>query len=238
MGRQKNMKYSVGVPVFLREDAHRQVVMDTLENIKNTSDGAEIIVVNNGSTIMSGFLKDYADVYINNEKNLGIAPAWNQIMDISRGEYVVICNDDILVPEHWLEVLEEPFYSHFDCAVSAPMSAGFDQKPFILMGKVAEENYKFYPGYCFMLNKNRFFEHFDEQFFPGQFEDVDYWVRVKKSKQKLMRAPLSIWHKEGDVLHKMNYKEMNKINYKKFIDKWGFDPQSYFYGDGNIEEIL
>jgi GT2 family glycosyltransferase len=232
------MKYSIGVPVFLREDAHRQVVIDTLDNIKETSGGAEIIIVNNGSTVMSGFLKDYADVYINNEKNLGISPAWNQILDASHGEYVAICNDDILVPEHWLDVLEEPFYSHLDCGVSAPMSAGMDKKPFVLMGRTAEENYKFYPGFCFMLNRNRFFERFDERFVPAQFEDTDYWTRIKKTGLKIMRAPLSIWHKEGDLLHKMGYSQMTEISKNKFIEKWGFDPVPYFYGDGNIEDIL
>jgi glycosyltransferase involved in cell wall biosynthesis len=232
------MKYSIGVPVFLREDAHRQVVIDTLENIKENSSKAEIIIVNNGSTIMSGFLKDYADVYINNEKNLGIAPGWNQIIDASHGDYLAICNDDILVPPYWLETLEEPFYEHMNCGVSAPMAGGPNEVPAILMGRNSLENYKYYPGYCFMLKRDRFFEHFDQQFVPFNFEDTDFWTRIKKAKLKLMRAPLSIWHKEGDVVHKINYKQINGENFYRFKDKWGFDPLQYFYGDKDLEDVV
>lgn len=238
MGRQKNMKYSIGIPVFLREDTHRQVVIDTLENIKENSGKSEVIIINNGSTIMSGFLKDYADVYINNEKNLGIAPGWNQIMDASHGDYLVICNDDILLPPYWLETLEEPFYEHMNCGVSAPMRAGPNEIPFVLMGKTSVENYKFYPGFCFMLKRDRFFEKFDERFVPFNFEDVDYFCRIKKAKYKLMRAPLSIWHKEGDVVHKFSHDKVNKENYKRFVEKWNFDPQPYFYGEENLEDVL
>jgi len=232
------MKYSIIMPVFLREDAHRQVVLDTIESVKKNSVDSELLVVDDGSTVLSGFLKDSADIYIKHEKNKGIAPSWNDGMDASSGEYVVIINDDILVPGHWLETLTEPFYERMDCGVSAPMVSGFNETPLVLMGRPCVENYKFYPGYCFMLSRDRFFEHFDEQFVPFNFDDTDYWMRLKKKKYKMMRAPLSIWHKEGDVIHKLAHERVNSENHKKFIKKWGFDPQPYFYGSENLEDIL
>lgn len=232
------IKYSIVIPVFLREDAHRQVVIDTLESIKENSEEAEIIIVDDGSTILSGFLEDYADIYIKHETNKGIAPSWNDGMKASRGEYIIICNDDIRVPKHWLDILSQPFYEHMNAGVSAPMVAGPDITPSLQFGKESYENYKFYPGYCFMLNRERFFESFDEQFVPFNFEDTDYWTRIKKKKMTLMRAPVCIWHKEGDVVHKMAHDRINTENHNRFIKKWKFDPQPYFYGDKDLKEVI
>lgn len=68
----------------------------------------ELILVDNGST----FGKDYfevADVLITNPKNLGFAPAYNQGINLARGEYIIPMNNDILVWEGWLETMIKDF---------------------------------------------------------------------------------------------------------------------------------
>lgn len=231
------MKYSIVMPVFLREDAHKQVVLNTLESIKKNSSECEIIIIDDGSTLLTGFLRDFADIYIRHKTNMGIAPSWNDGKNVSRGEYVVFVNDDILVPEKWLEAMAWIFYPDMkpNAGVAAPKGAGPTVKPYVFHGPEdaglakADINQKFYPGYCFMLKRDRFFEDFDEQFIPFNYEDTDYWERMTRKGFEMWRMPLDIWHAEGDVLHKLSYGAVSEQNKQRFINKHGFDPMEKFY---------
>ncbi len=221
------MKYSVVMPVLLREDSHRAVVEDCIASVRRSFHEHELIIVDDGSPLMSGFLKEKADVYIRHNKTKGIAPSWNDGIAVSRGEYVAVINDDIQVPDMWLEGLSKGFLS--TAGVVAPRLAGPNTATGYWDGDEYTVNEKFYPGYCFMLKRDRFLEKFDEQFVPFNFEDTDYWHRIKKAGFDMVRAPVAIWHKEGDVLHKLQYDRVNSDNHKKFIAKWGFDPQPIYY---------
>lgn len=235
--------YSVVMPVFLRETNHRPIVEQTIRNIKENTRNFELIIVDDGSTELTGFLKDEADVYIRHKTNQGIAASWNSGKNVSRGFYTIIINDDILVPppredgKTWAQVMSETFKTFSDCGVVAPKLGGPGVTPMYHQVADVLPNEKFYPGYCFMLRRSSFFEDFDEKFYPAQFEDTDYWIRIMKKHLRLYRAPFEIWHKEGDVLHKLDYDGMTKESYKKFFEKYQFDPIPYFYGNADPKEL-
>jgi len=230
------MKYSVVIPVFLNNPSHAPVVQATIKSVKASSDDYELIIVDDGSTLLTGFLRSEADTYIrHNPTNRGIAPSWNDGKNIARGEFVAIINDDIVVPDGWLDALALAFEKD-DCGVAGVYQAGPTVVP--ALGGNCVKDYKWFSGYCFMLKKDRFFENFDEQFVPAQFEDTDYWVRMIKNDFFLYKSPLSIYHAEGDVLHKMDYKGITSKNKKRFIEKHGFDPIPGFYGNEDLYNIL
>lgn len=221
------MKYSVVMPVYLREESHRDVVVDTLENIKaNMPDDSELIIIDDGSTLPTGFLREYADVYVR-QPNSGISRGWNVGMMLSRGEYVAIVNDDIKVPGGWLDTLSQNFDA-LDCGVSGVGFGGPSRKPELLAGDCWVDH-KWFPGYCFMLKRDRFYELFDEQF-RTNCGDCDFWHRVRNAGLSLHKAPISIWHKEGGVLHGMDYDKISKSSIELFEKKWGFNPQQEYYG--------
>lgn len=218
------------MPVLIREDSHRQVVLDTLTNIKENSKDAEFVVIDDGSPLLTGFTRDFATTYIRHEKPMGIAPSWNDGMAVARGEYLVFINDDILVCPGWLEAMNLAF-SQSNCGVSGPMHAGPLVTPMIVTGTSAE-NYKFFPGYCFMVSREAAAKigKFDETFVPYNGEDTDYWERALQADYKLYQVPLAIWHKEGDVVHTLgDYRKNSEIANKRFKTKHGFDPISKFY---------
>lgn len=219
------MRYSIVMPVYLREEAHKSVVLQTLENIHSTKGNAELIVIDDGSTLPTGFVREYADTYVR-QPNQGISRAWNVGKWLARGDFVAIVNDDIVVPDGWLDALAEPFLKE-RCAVSAPMEGGPAVVPEITQ-IVPYTNHKFYPGYCFMLSRHGYYRDFDP-YFDTNCGDVDYWHTIKSVGLELYRAPLKIWHKEGDVLHGMNYQALTQTSIEKFIEKWHFNPQSEYY---------
>ena len=73
----------------------------------------ELIIIDNGSPMGGGMLRDMADVYIRNKENLGYAKAVNQGLKLcGKSESVAIANNDIRVSKGWediaTEILEDP----------------------------------------------------------------------------------------------------------------------------------
>lgn len=221
------MKYSIVVPVLLREENHRQEVIDTLNNLKQMSSLFELIVVNDGSPLPMDDIARLADSYIEHRKNKGISAAWNTGKNAASAEYVAIVNDDVKVPLLWLETLSQAFVDK-KTGVSAPMQGGPHIKPYRNAGQFLVESHKFYPGYCFMLRKDRFFEDFDEQF-TSNCGDADYWHRIREKDLECKRVGLGVYHKEGGVLHGMDYDKISAESLKKFEKKWGFNPLEEYY---------
>lgn len=220
------MKYSVVMPVYLRRESHKEVVEHTIASIKSHSDDYELIIIDDASPLDTTFLKEAADIYIRHEVNGGISKAWNTGKNASSNEYVAIVNDDIKVPRLWLEALEGGFEND-KTGTTAPMKGGPNTRPSMpCISEYADK--KFYPGYCFMLKKDRFFEDFDEQF-TTNCGDTDYWHRVYKANLECMRVGLCVWHREGGVLHGMDYLAISEESINKFINKWGFNPQKEYY---------
>jgi len=214
------MKYSVIMPSFIRESSHIPVVEATIASVREKSKDYEFIIVDDGSLIGSSVLRSSADTYIRHTPpNRGIAPSWNDGLRVARGDFKAVINDDILVPREWLEKLSQGL----TVGVSAPKN-GYRE---------GEHTYKWYPGYCFMVTQQTLDQvgYFDEQFVPFNFEDLDYWTRVLKEGLPMIRADFEIWHKEGDVLHKLDYDGVSKKNHELFIKKHNFDPQPVFFGD-------
>jgi len=74
--------------------------------------------------------------------------------------------------------------------------------------------------------------YFDEQFWPCNWEDVDYWTRVMKAGLKLyVNYTMTIIHREGQTLHAPDLSSYFLANKKRYINKWGFDCTKLFYGN-------
>lgn len=68
----------------------------------------EKLIIDNGSTLGAGQLREWADLYVRNKTNLGYARAVNQGLKLSDpGEFVCISNNDIRVSENWSSIAKE-----------------------------------------------------------------------------------------------------------------------------------
>ncbi|MCB1712525.1 MAG: glycosyltransferase family 2 protein [Candidatus Riesia sp.] len=221
------MKYSIVIPVYLHKADHKQVVEETLQNIKSMMpEDSELIIVDDGSPEMTGFLRNYSDTYVR-QPNQGIGRSWEVGRLLAQGEYVLFANDDIKLPPGALETLANGFNDE-KAGVVAPRLGHFTTKP--LNDPQGEYYYDkvFYPGYCFMLKRDRFYEEHDARF-KTNCGDVDYWERIIRAGYGLLRAPLEIWHKEGGVLKEMDYDKLTNDSIQLFKLKHGFDPIPEYY---------
>lgn len=118
----------------------------TLRCLRSLRDGisdvsAEIIIVDNGSTdgTRKKIEKEFPDVvYIRNDKNLGVAAGRNIGIDASHGDFIMILDNDTLVPGGALQALVEYLDSHPDVGLVAPRLTNMEGK--------TQKSCKEYPG--------------------------------------------------------------------------------------------
>lgn len=230
------MKYSVVMPIFHRKgnEVVQTYAKECVESVKRNSQDYELIIIDDGSTLDTSWFKKNADVY-KRHKNKGVAPSWNDGIKLSKGKYIVVINDDIVVPEGWLDDLVLTFEIIKNAGVVGPAVEHLPN------GIGIEENHVWFPGSCFMLPRETIDKVglFDEDFAPFYFEDTEYWTRILKSGLKMARNyNVFIKHKEGQTVKKLSQNEQYQINYQKFINKHGFDPIPVFCNGENYESYI
>ncbi len=91
------------MPVWAIDDATINITESAVESLK----GHKLIIIDNGSTVGGGKLREWADIYIRNKTNLGYARAVNQGLKLTLSETVAIANNDIRLPPYWDTVANE-----------------------------------------------------------------------------------------------------------------------------------
>lgn len=199
----------------------KEFLKDCLESIygQNYHD-FELIVVDNGSTDGSvQFIKEkFPDtILIENKENLGFAVANNQGIEILRGKYVALLNNDTVVDRDWLKNLVTAAESSSE---DTGMWAGKIlslENPNIIdsvggliisndgiakgrgrlerdIGQYDREEEVFIPSACAALYRKRMFDEvglFDEDFF-AYCEDTDLGLRARLAGWKTISAPKAV----------------------------------------------
>ncbi|MFC4765811.1 glycosyltransferase family 2 protein [Effusibacillus consociatus] len=123
-----NPLISIIIPLFNQY----QVTEQCLNSIfKKTGIPYELILIDNGSTdgtrekISRLEVKDYDQLknlqIIYNRDNLGVAKAWNQGIKQANGDFICICNNDIVVSKNWLPPLVEQMRSNLNLGMVSPV---------------------------------------------------------------------------------------------------------------------
>lgn len=228
-------KYSVIILIYHRTPELVEMAKDCLSSVIASVDreNTEIILVDNGSTERWEWEK-HVDTYVRLDKNMGISRGWNTGLKLARGKYKVILGDDTIVSKGFLEELEKCFNEPF-CGVA---NVHMEHLPH---GKGIVEDYKWYSGACFMLSQDTIDKvgYFNENIFPCNTEDWEYWIRVYKAGLKLYKNhTFSVQHKEGQTVHAPDLSKHTQGLLYKLAAEVGFDPTPVFCSDRSIYEAL
>jgi len=172
----------------------------------------EIVVIDNGSTDGTvEYLRGLEGIsVIRNETNLGCAGAWNQGVNGTHSEWVVILNNDVILSRGWLNGLIEYAEESGADVVSPAIREG---KYNYDIGEYAGEFIRRMAhvsrsgeahGICFLVRR-RVFETiglFDENFRIGQFEDTDFFRRANAAGFRLAITGRSFIHHFGSMTQK------------------------------------
>jgi GT2 family glycosyltransferase len=230
-----------------------EVTRVCLESIRrHTRAPYELILIDNGSTDATPeVLKQVGDwlepvrvEVVRNEKNLGYPAGVNQGLAESRGEWIVLLNNDTAVTPNWLQGLIQISLAEGGPALVGPVTnnapppqlltagyadlSGLDQ---FAVRRSSEFGKKFLAfdrltGFCLLIPRvvlDRI-GGMDERYGAGFFDDDDLCIRVRKLRLPL-RVALGVYiHHEGSRTFRalgINTSSLLEENLGKFRDKWG-----------------
>jgi GT2 family glycosyltransferase/2-polyprenyl-3-methyl-5-hydroxy-6-metoxy-1,4-benzoquinol methylase len=219
----------------------------------------ELIVVDNGSTDGTvDFLKSYAAEKVTdkqdnvklifNPENVGFARGNNQGLKEARGEYLVLLNNDTVLPNMWLERMLRRFYSDKKAGMVGPRSnyvkpRQFAQPEYSELAEFSKFAEGFYlknqgkttvteslVGFCLTVKREVFAKIglLEEDYTIGGYEDDDLCIRARRAGYRLLIADDVYVHHFGNASFKANNLDIVSVaqqNRGKFIDRWGLKPR-------------
>jgi len=242
-------KVSVIVVAYQNEDLTRLCVESVLANTLHPN--LELILVDNGSSDGTARYLRHVETgddrikVILNDENRGFAAANNQGLALATGDYLVLLNNDTVVPRGWLL----PMLRHLadpEIGLVGPTTnfAGNEAKIEVSYDSLdqltafAEARMWDHEGrsfdidmlamFCLALRRDVFEEvgTLDEDFRVGLFEDDDYSRRVREKGYRIVCAEDAYVHHVGQAAFKQllstgEYDEIWNANKEVFEKKWG-----------------
>ncbi len=233
------MKYSLIVPVFNRPDE----VDELLESLtRQTLKDFEVVIVEDGSEVRcEEVVNRYAgqlDVHYFEKPNSGPGQSRNYGAERSRGEYLIVLDSDVVLPEGYLAEVEKELSANPCEAFGGPDRAhesftpvqkaiNYSMTSFFTTGGIRggkKKLDKFYPRSFNMGIKKTLYRQLDG-FSNMRFgEDIDFSIRIFKSGSRCRLFPEAwVWHKRRTDFRKFFRQVHNsgiaRINlYKKYPD--------------------
>jgi GT2 family glycosyltransferase len=219
----------------------------------NTYSDYEIIIIDNGSEpficpTISYKKNNYQsiDVIIRNEANLGFPVATNQGIKKSKGDTIILLNNDVIVTPNWtfqlLNLLNKydivgPMTNY--CAgkqqITIPCynnenELNIEAEMFAAKNFGQSEEVNWVIGFCMAFKRSLYDElgPFDESAWPCSGEELDFCLSARSKGYKIAIAKDSYVHHFGSMTFKAmqltgesDYDKICKTNNQRVTDKWG-----------------
>lgn len=231
------MKYSIIIPVYNRPDE----VDELLESLTQQSDtDFEVVVVEDGSAVPCSEVCDrYAsrlDLHYYTKSNSGPGQTRNYGVERARGEYVLILDSDVVLPEGYIAAISRELQREPADAFGGPDSShpsftdtqkaiSYSMTSFFTTGGIRggkKKLDKFYPRSFNMGVRRDVYEKLGG-FSRMRFgEDIDFSIRIFKAGLRCRLFPEAwVWHKRRTDMRKFFRQVYNsgiaRINlYKKY----------------------
>lgn len=235
---------SIIIPVFNQLQYTKGCIDSLLRDTQRVP--YEIIVIDNASTdgtreyleTKSRDLDRTRDclIPIFNEKNLGVAPAWNQGLKAAKGDYLAVLNNDILVTPGWLRSLLWAMDLHridliSPFAATGPLTYELEERAARFTKRNLSILWNEYDFCAFVMPRSTYNKIglFDEGFLIGGYEDTDYCYRVRKAGLRYGVSGASFIHHFGSsTLGEFKKRGDKHASHNKdyFMKKWGEDPSA------------
>lgn len=179
---------SIIIPCYILPDKDAELLAFLkcgIESIRQHTENYELILVDNGSHVGTGYMRDQANIYIRNHKNLGFAPAVNQGLKLARGEWLVVMNDDATLIDDWPAMAKKAW----DKKTGIVCSHLLDHDPDRRVGRMVAPWGHFF-GALWMTRREIIEEvgYLDEGYERGMFEDKDFVLRILQTGHEMVKV--------------------------------------------------
>lgn len=231
------MRYSVIVPVFNRPDEVEELLVSLT---KQTFNDFEVIIVEDGSektckSVCDG-LSGTLDLHYFFKENSGPGQSRNYGVERAKGEYIIILDSDVVLPEGYLQAVEDELQREPADAFGGPDSAhpdftdtqkaiSYAMTSFFTTGGIRggkKKLDKFYPRSFNMGIRREVYQQLGG-FSKMRFgEDIDLSIRIFKGGYHCRLFPEAwVWHKRRTDFRKFFRQVYNsgiaRVNlYKKY----------------------
>lgn len=229
------MKYSIIIPVYNRPDEVEELLA-SLET--QTEHDFEVIVVEDGSSVpCEEVCKRHAeklDLHYYNKSNSGPGQSRNYGAERSQGDYLIILDSDVVLPEGYLKAVDNAIELFQPDAFGGPDSAhssftdtqkaiSYSMTSFFTTGGIRggkKKLDKFYPRSFNMGIRREVYAKLGG-FSKMRFgEDIDFSLRIYEDGRKCILVPEAwVWHKRRTDFRKFYRQVFNsgiaRINLEK-----------------------
>ena len=212
------------MPVFSNDDETIKMTENAVNSIR--TEETVFFIIDNGSTVGGGRLRELADVYIKLKSNQGYARAVNLGLKATLGaNAVVVANNDVRVSDNWLKVTEDIMKDKEVGSVHFRM-IDYD-KPFELGNDTWTEGKERWCSSSFFVMKP--IQLYDDNFF-NSCEDWCFWLRFRALGFKTAYTnKASYQHRDSFTQKKIEDRSENdKKNREYFKSKYGEYPEVLF----------
>jgi spore maturation protein CgeB/glycosyltransferase involved in cell wall biosynthesis len=217
-------KTTIVIIAHNRLDMTSQCITAILKSVRDVN----FVFVDNGST--DGTPEWIAAnlpgaTLVRNPKNMGVPYARNQGIRLTKTDYVVLMDNDVIVQNGWLDELTRPLLKGADIVGIEGWQL---DNNFHACKKCTNpmERFDYLSGACCMF-KRKVFEQvglYDEGFSPAYYEDVDLVIRAKKAGMKTawIQSKLMAHKEHSTLLHgqkDFKYQDALTKSYERFANK-------------------
>jgi len=213
------------LPAWILNDSLMNLTETTVKSFRESGEH-EIIIIDNGSPLGGGLLRELADIYLKVKVNRGYSGAVNLGLRLcEHTETVCIANNDIRVPQQWATVAEDILKDETIGSVHYRMIP-YDQ-PFNPGNETWSTGKERWCTSSFFVVRK--LQLYDEGYKSG-VEDWDYWKRMRdRGLTTAYTNKAEYQHLDSSTLKVSPSNNENQIhNVKYFISKWGKTPEEDF----------
>jgi len=241
--------FSIIIPFYNNID----LTCECIQSIRENTENYEIILIDNGSS------PTYAEdrpgtwrpvnyngpIVIRNKSNIGFPAAVNQGIRESRGDIIILLNNDTIVTPNWANRLEWHITNH--CSIVGPMtnySSGLQQTgipvyydkqelytrsmQFQSQNAFQYQSVNWLIGFCMMFRRSLYntLGPFDESLWPCSGEEIDFCFNARHNGHQVCIAKDVYIHHYGsktffNMVSMEEYLSICNRNEKRLFDKWG-----------------
>ncbi len=226
---------SIIMPVYNINEELSLLTKNAINSLLNTIFGDttwELIIIDNASSIGTDYLRQKADIYIRNNKNLGYAKAVNQGFLLSSGKIIAVSNNDVRVSNNWYLVTKEVFSENPRVGSVHYRMLGYNEckehgRDVWLTGK---EGYWSQSFFCWRREAIEDIGGICEDYILGSYDDYDWHYRMNQLKHWLSAYTNKTFYQHQDSSTKKyimaDQLEADKVNGELFKEKFGEYPEA------------